>query len=254
MLSETGKEPCDFVAISGKYAVIGNRSEPSVRLMKLEDHEEFQLMSYDARYAHDEARISRDGRTVMLFSYEGFRIYDMEGRMIHETTLPDSVQIYDQQYVKSEGASWLEVIWYDGTVRRYDAADGALIAETAGEPPSKDLYEEYETDQYRFASHLHGAPEAYDIKSGRLVAVLEKDSYLTYVTQVGEYIITEYVSAAGERYGLLLDDRLQTLAYLPGLCDIDDGMLVFDYQSGDLRRCHLYSLQELIDLGERYLK
>ena len=81
---------------------------------------------------------------------------------------------------------------------------------------------------------------------------LEKDAYLTYVTQVGEYIITEYISASGERYGLLLDEDLQTLACLPGLCDVADGMLVFDYESGNLRRCPLYSLPELIQLGKTY--
>ena len=86
------------------------------------------------------------------------------------------------------------------------------------------------------------------------MGTLEEDSYLTYVTQTGEYVITEYVSAAGERYGLLLDKDLQTLAYLPNLCDIQGDMLVFDYGSGNLRQCRLYSLQELVALGETYLQ
>lgn len=254
MSSESCKEPCDFVVMSGRYAVIGNRNEPSVRIMKRENREEYELLSYDTRYIHDETRISQDGQTAMLFSYQSFRIYDMDGRMLNQTELPDPDHIYDQQYIKNEQKSWLEVIWYDGTVRRYDAADGSIIETITVEPPSMDLYEEFYTDQYRFTSPLHGMPEVYDLKSGRSVAVLEKDSYLTYVTQVGEYIITEYVSAAGDRYGLLLDDRLQTLAYLPGLCDISDGMLVFDYKSGNLRQCRLYSLPELMALGESYIK
>ena len=86
------------------------------------------------------------------------------------------------------------------------------------------------------------------------MAELEKDSYLTYVTQLGEYIVTEYISAAGQRYGLLLNDRLETLAYLPDLCDIAGDQLVFDYGSGNLRQCRLYSLQELVSLGETYLQ
>jgi hypothetical protein len=116
------------------------------------------------------------------------------------------------------------------------------------------LEEEFYTDRYRIVSTLHGAPEVYDQKTNKKIAELEEDAYLTYVTQTEEYIITEYVSAAGERYGLLLDDRLQTVAYLPMLCDIMDGMLVFDYGSGDLRQCRLYSLQELTALGELYLQ
>lgn len=252
--TETSKENCDFAALAGGYAVVGNRNEPYIRLMKLENHSEARLLSYDARYAHDEARISGDGNTAMFFNYQGFRIYDMDGNILSEKVLPDPEHIYDQQFVRDEKESYLEALWYDGIVRRYSASDGTLIEETTAAPPSADLYEEFYTENYRFTSSLHGAPQVYDIKSNRLMAVLEQDSYLTYVTQVGEYIITEYVSAAGERYGLLLDDNLQTLAYLPGLCDIVDEMLVFDYESGNLRQCRLYSLQELKSLGEIYIR
>lgn len=252
--SEVCQEPCDFVAIAGGYALAANRSEPSVRLMKLESHEEAAVWSYDARYAHDEARISEDGETAMLFSYEDFCIYDKEGNVVAQTELPDSKYIYDQQFQKGEDGSWLEVIWYDGTVRRYSAQDGSLIWETEGEPPSEDLYEEFFTDEYRITSPLHGTPQVYDRESGKEVGALESDSYLTYVTQAGEYIITEYTSAAGQRYGLLLNRRLETLAYLPDLCDISDGELVFDYGTGSLRQCRLYSLQELVGLGETYLQ
>ncbi|RGE61006.1 serine/threonine protein kinase [Eisenbergiella massiliensis] len=250
MSTESCNENCDFVVLAGNYAVVGNRNEPALRLLKLENHSAAQLLSYDARYPHDEARISQNGQTAMLFSYQGFRIYNMDGELLAEAELPDKEQIYDQQFIKNTDGSWLEVTWYDGAKRCYSAADGFLISEEAGEAPSKDLYEEFYTQQYRIASSLHGAPEVYDLESGRLVAVLEEDAYLTYVTQVENYIITEYISAAGERYGLLLNDNFEVLAYLPGLCDVKEGMLVFDYESGNLRQCRLYSLGELLALGE----
>lgn len=245
---------CDFVELTKEYAIVGNRNEPFLRLLKLENHEEAQLLSYDARYNHEEARISQDGRNAMLFDYQGFCIYDMEGSFLVQVALPDSKNIYDEQFVKSEGGSWLEVIWYDGTIRRYDAADGSLLSEESGEAPDKDLYEEFYTRQYKIVSSLHAAPEAYDLKTGKLAAVLEKDSFLTYVTEVGEYIITEYISASGERYGLLLNQDLETLAYLPNLCDVMGDTLVFDYESGNLRQSCLYSLQELMALGETYIE
>lgn len=251
--SEICEESCDFVVMTGEYAVLANRNESSVRLLKKESHEDTRIMFYDARCDHDEARISQDGKTVMLFDSETFHIYDREGKILAEEELPESREIYDQQFRKSEEGSWLEVIWYDGTVRLYSAADGSVMSETKGEPPRKDLYEKFYTDQYRIESSLHSAPIAYDLKSGRKVKELEAESYLTYVTQLDGYIITEYISAEGERYGLLLDENLETLAYLPGLCDTADGKLVFDYGYGDLRECSLYSLQELIDLGEENL-
>ena len=84
---------------------------------------------------------------------------------------------------------------------------------------------------------------------------MESDDYLTYVTQVGDCLITEYIAASKSRYGLLLNDRLETLAYLPGLCDIiGDDVLIFDCESGNLRQSRLYSIQELIALGETYIK
>lgn len=243
-------ENCDFVALAGKYAVAGNRNEPVLRLLELENHSETQLLSYDARYPHEEARISKNGQTAMLFSYQGFRIYDMDGKILADIELPDAENIYDQQFVKKTEESWLEVSWYNGTKRRYSAADGSLVSEETGKAPSKDLYEEFYTPRYRIASPLHGMPEVYDLESGRLAAVLEEEAYLTYVTPVEDYIITEYISASGERYGLLLNGKFEVLAHLPGLCDVNEGMLVFDYGSGNLRQCRLYSLGELTALGE----
>ena len=112
------------------------------------------------------------------------------------------------------------------------------------------MYEEFYTERYRIASSLHGAPEAYVRKTGRKAATLEPDSYLTYVTEVSGYIITEYISVAGERYGVLLNERLEKLAVLPGLCDVDGEWLIFDYAEGELRQCRIYSLEELVEMGE----
>ncbi len=254
MSTESAAEKCDFVELESGYALVGNRSEPNLRLLQLEDHKEAQLLSYDARYPHKEARISQDGRRAMLFGPQGFCIYDMEGNLLVKEELPDEAHIYDQQFRKTGEGSWLEVIWYDGTVCCYSAEDGRMISKERGQEPEKDLYEEFFTDKYRIESSLHDAPKVYERDSDQLVATLEEDSYLTYVTQVGESIITEYISAAGERYGLLLDEEFQKLAYLPGLCDVSGDQLVFDYKSGNLRQSRLYSLQELIALGETYLQ
>ena len=96
-------------------------------------------------------------------------------------------------------------------------------------------------------SPLHGTPAAYDRETGVLVRELETDDYLTYVTQIGEYVMTEYITTQGKRYGLLLDETCETLAELPGLCDIlEDGTLIFDDMRGNLRESRIYSMQELI--------
>ena len=251
---ETGKDVCEFTALSGGYAVTANRNDPSVRVLQLEKHEDTQILSYDARYRHDEARVSQDQKTVMFFNYEGFRICDMSGSTVTEVLLPDAEQIYDQQFRRSGDGSWLEVIWYDGTRRCYSAADGTVISEEKGEAPSKDLYEEFTTDRYRIASSLHSAPEVYDLKTGKLLAVLEEEDYLTYVTQTGDYLVTEYIGTSGDRYGLLLNENFEVIASLPQLCDVNGDRFLFDYSSGDLRQAEMYSLADLVKLGEAYDK
>ena len=178
------QEQCEFVAVSEEYAVVGNRNKPSVRVLKLDAHNDAHLLTYDARYPHDEARISHDGNTFMLYCIQGFQIYDQKGNLLTELELPDATQIYDQQFIREEKDSWLEVTWYDGTVRCYSAKDGTLISEEKKEAPQKDLYEEFFTQKYRIASSLHGAPEVYDLKSGQKVKNLAGEDYLAYVTQI----------------------------------------------------------------------
>lgn len=249
---ETG-ESCDYLCISGQYAVIGSRNSPVLRLLHRESHPEAEIFAYDPAYPHDEARLSADGSTVMLFSVDGFRLYSRAGALLAEEAMPDPGQIYDQQYRReADGASYLEVIYNDGLRRAWSAKDGTLLWERQGEVPDGSAFEEFFTDRLRIESPLHGTPAAYDRKSGKLVSMLEEDSYLTYVTQVEEGVICEYVSAQGERYGLLMDEQCAVLASLPGLCDIVDGTLVFDYSSGNLRQSRIYSTRELIALAEKY--
>lgn len=254
LVHEKSDEEYSFAELGTEYAALANRSQPDLRVMKEETHEDTCVARYDAKYSHDEARVTGDGKRVMLFSYDGFRIYDNEGRLEAEGSFPDPEKIYDQQFRRNGENSWLDVIWYDGTVRAYSSEDGTLISEEKKEAHSKDLKEEFITEKYRFVSELHSAPRVYDRESGRFVKELEKDAFLTYVTETDEYILTEYVRADGERYGLLLDQNLEILADLADLCDISilDKALYFDYKNGEIRKCHLYSIQELVELGKNY--
>lgn len=243
----------DFLQLAGSSLMAGSRDTPSLRVMKLESHEDAQVFSYDPFYEHDEARLSADGSTVMLFRYDAFRLYDIDGNILAEVEIPNAEQIYDQQYRREGDGSRLEVIYNDGAVRAYSAQDGSVLWEKAEEAPDLSLDEEFFTDKFRITAPLHGTPAAYDRTSGELIRELEENSYLTYVTEVGDYVIIEYISAEGERYGLLLDETCETLAKLPGLCDIlADGTLVFDDTRGNLRQSRIYSKQELLTLAESY--
>ena len=239
----------NFVQIAEGTALIGSSDSPVIRIMRYENYPEAELFSYDPLYEHDEARISADEKTVMLFSYNEFRLYAMDGTLLSETEIPDAAQVYDQQYIRDEEGSRLEVIYNDGTVTAYSAADGTLLYEKKGEKPDKGMYEEFVTDTLRIESPLHGTPAAYDLKSGRLVRELEKDTYLTYVTQAGDYVVVQFVTADGYCYGQLLDSRCGVLAELPYLSDVVGDRLIFDYPTGDLRETRIYEIEELVEMA-----
>ena len=241
----------DMVSICGGYAALASRSTPYVRILKMEDHSDAQFFAYDTAFAHNEARLSTDGSTVMLFRYDAFRLYKADGTVLCEQLVPEPERVYDQQYRREESGCFLDVIYYDGLVRRYSAADGVLVSQQQGPKPDETLLEEFETDTLRIVSPLHGTPEVYDRVTGEKLGTLESQDYLTYVTQVGQYVVTEYMTAAGGRYGMLLNEKGCILADLPDLCDIlPDGRLLFDDMRGDLRISRIFSIEELQALAK----
>ena len=241
---------CDFTDIAGETALTADRNTPCLRILRMERHPEAQLFAYDRTYVHDEARVSREGN-VMLYRYDGFRLYAPDGGLLLEEALPDPEQVYDQQFRREADSEYLEVVYNNGTSLCYSASDGRLQEERTGTPPDGSLDEEFVTDRLRITAPLHGTPKVYDLESGELVRTLEDDDYLAYAAQVDGGIMTEYITAQGQRYGLLLNENCETLAKLPGLCDMtEDGTLVFDDNRGNLRESRIYSLQELMALAE----
>ena len=242
-------EAMDFVHLAGGTALAANRDTASIRFLRYEEHEDAEVFAYDSSFPHDEARLSADGRTVMLFSFDHFRVCSVKGEVINDTLIPDAEQVYDQQFRREGQDSWLEVIYYDGTILRYDAASGELLSKESGEVPDSSLYEEFYTDTLRIESPLHGVPTAYDLKTGREVAALSSDAYLTYVTQTESGVVVQYVTTDGYFYGELLDEDCRVLAVLPYLCDVVDIRLIFDYPTGNLRVSRIYNREELLQMA-----
>lgn len=243
--------PSDFLCISENTVLSGSTNSSVIRILKYEDNRSTELFSYDPACEHDEARISADRKTVMLFRYNKFSVFGMDGTLINETEIPDAENVYDQQYIKSGTDSVLEVTYYSGKVLVYSGADGALLREEQRDPPDDTLFEEFYTDNYRIVSTLHGAPTIYDKQTGKLVAEIDEDAYLTYVTQQGEYILAQFITTDGRYYGTLLNSRCEKLATLPYMCDISEGKVVFDYPTGKLRETRIYKLDELLSMARQ---
>ena len=141
------------------------------------------------------------------------------------------------------------MIYNDGKIREYSAADGTCISEKQGEKPDVTLTETFETSRYRIESPLHGTPVAYDKKSGKQVRRLAADAYLTYITETGDNIVAQYVTVGGTRYGELLNQQCEPVAELPWLCDVVDDTLIFDYPSGNMRESRIYNIHELKEIA-----
>jgi hypothetical protein len=327
---------CDFVRIAGDFAVVGGRDTPVLRIVRHEDRADAQVFVYDASYAHDEARLRADGARVMLFSYDGFRLYDAAGRLLREVEIPDAGQVYDQQYNRESGnltvlykdalriyagedgalmfeedglrsTFWapygVSVFGRDGALRLIDADtgdvlfegraegdfaaycgrivddaflaggeligatrtdDGFLLAVRDGEGGA--VYDDGGKKRFDFVmngkgeafftsdalvlSPEHGTPAVYSLKAGGKIADLEKDAYLTYITETEKGVVSEYVLADGERLGVLLDENYRAVTRFAGLTDVTEDELFFDYKKGNLRKCRIYSIDELIGLAE----
>lgn len=242
--SITNAYPADHICLGNDTALIGSSSSPDVRIMKLDDRSDKNAAVYDPEYLHDEARLTRQGN-VLLFSINGFRMCAADGTVLTETAFDDPQSIYDQLFIRENGDEYLKVIFYDGTVVRYSAEDGSVLSTEKGDPPDSSLYEELYTDDYRIESPLHGTPTAYRRDTGELAAELDSDGYLTYITQSGAYVTAQYMTAEGEYYGVLMNDKLEELARFPGLCDVIGEKLVFDLPSGCIRTTEIRSIEEL---------
>ena len=119
----------DLVCMAKGTALFGSMDRPVLRIMRYEENSEAERFTYDSDYEHREARISSDKETVMLFSYQHFRIYNREGKLVKEVELPNSEHVLEQQFIREDGTSCLEVTYDNGTAHIYSAKDGALLRE-----------------------------------------------------------------------------------------------------------------------------
>lgn len=252
----------DLIGLSGGMAVVGSMDSPVVRIMRYEEHPEAEIFSYDPEYQHDEARISGDKETAMLYSYKHFRIYGKDGTLAAEEEIPDSDRVTDQQFIREKEESYLEVIYDDGRISDYSACSGELLREKADGGEGKEesgnesdnesdeeLDEEFVIDNFRIESPLHGTPVVYDNKTGKEIARLEEETYLTDVVKAGDYLIARYTEVDGHCYGQLLNREFEVLASLPYLSDVLGETLIFDYPAGSIRESRIYDIKEITDIA-----
>lgn len=243
---QEGDDGKRYGAISNDSALMASLDSNLLKILTYQNYPDEQFAKYDSYFDHVECRVTADDQRIVLFQYENMQIYDLKGNLLGENTFTENT-VYDQQYRREEG--YLEIIYYDGMRGHYSDSTGELLEEFQGDVPDDSLDEWFETSRYRIFSPLHGNPEVYEKTSETpdvMVKQIDVADYLTYVTEIGEQFLLEFLSTDGARYGLLCNENLEQLAYLPNLTDYKDGYFYFDEGKGNIKREKMYNLEQLL--------
>lgn len=243
------KSSRNLIDLKNGVAVAGCSDSPVVGIYKYITKKENDFGKYDKDVVHEETRVCADKEHITIFNFEGFSTYTVSGKKEVEISIPNSESLYDQQFLRENGKSLLEVTYRDGHVVYYDAVTGEVSDEKEGVDTDETLLEEFETENYRIESPLHGTPVVYDKKNNRIIKKLSSEDYLTYVTEMNGYIVAQYMSIEKGYYGLLMNRRCEVIGEIPNLCDVYDGMLYVDDGNGRIRCVKIYEWNELIELA-----
>jgi outer membrane lipoprotein-sorting protein len=126
---------CDFVEVSGDYAVLAGLDWNTIRIMRKTDEDNYPVFTYpDADYEFSEARLSSDLSRLALYSADGIRIYGKDGTVLADIINDKSRNILDIQYINGK----IAVIYsdgyaaYDETGAEVAAIDGASYVSYVG--------------------------------------------------------------------------------------------------------------------------
>lgn len=245
-------ESCEYLSLRAKTALAASTGSRSIRLLSLQEHRDALIASYDSNLSHTEARLNLEAGTVLLASYNYMTLLNTDGHVLANMEIPAANNLFDFQYRRSQDSSWVELTYRDGRIVTYSSEDLHQLAERQGPPPDLNREEDFFSDRFRIHCQQNMAPVVYDLLTNEELLTLERNDSLAYVNQTTKGIILEYVAQRGTeifRYGILVDENFEPLAYLPYLCDVIDDHLYFDYPSGEIYHCPLYSLQDLLNMA-----
>ena len=100
-----------------------------MQILKLDNHKETEIFTYDLAYQHIDARVNAENTRVTLFSDQSFRLYNSNGALINESEIPGAAAVNEVHYSKNSGN--LAVLYKDA-LRIYSGDNGALLYEKTG--------------------------------------------------------------------------------------------------------------------------
>ena len=114
---------------------------------------------------------------------------------------------------------------------------------------------EFLTDQYRIVCPPQEPFTIYDRMTGEDLGGYYEDGTLVSIDQTGPCILATYIlPRSDDRLGILFNESFDSLAYIPDICDTLDGELIVDCKDGRICTSRIYSLDELLELAQPYLR
>ncbi|MCL1987184.1 MAG: serine/threonine-protein kinase [Firmicutes bacterium] len=257
-LISTQTLPATMVQLAENTALTAVFDTPNVRIMLLQNNQQADIFTFDASFwenRQSQARLTSDWQRVIIYAIDQFRLYNINGSLIVDMLIPNTSEIFDQQFRRTVQGDYLEITYRNGTIIAYSAVDGTILFEQTSEQPiDLTLFETFETETLRLESPLHSPPRAYNLATGEFIRELEQDAFLTYVTQTENYVVTQYMRADGHVFGVLLNENAETLAILPYLNDVlpnqnGEYTLIFNYPTGNLRQSRIYNINQLMAMA-----
>ena len=242
-------------AISEEYLVLSGGQ----RICVLQWQEQKPVISYPPDYRHNVARVlldsDRQPLSVMLFSNNGFRIYDKDGALVHEESFNQWGMISEIKYLRKPESSsdppgeCLKVNYMD-KVEYYSAKTGELIpGGTSG------VWTDSGREMVVGAFHVkYQRKEGTTVYRGKNRLIASYPDELVCASEYqGQLLISllsgtdYYIRSNAKNYSVLLDEVGNTLAEYPGTdCEVmPDGTLFADDHNGNILRESVWSVAEL---------
>ena len=146
----------DFLDLGDRFALTGSRNAPMVRILRYTDRSAQELFAYDETYFFSEARIQAELDRVVFYSFQGMRIYNLEGILIGKADFPSASPVRDTQY---DDASGNIIVIYDDALLIYSAITGKPLVDVKAKSV---IYTPFGVG----VLHENGGAALYDLATG----------------------------------------------------------------------------------------
>ena len=155
----------DFLDLGASFALTGSRNSNTVRILRYTDRSGQELFAYDADYFFSEARVHGGLDRVVFYSFQGLRIYNLEGILIARADFPAASPVRDTQY---DPASGNVIVIYDDALLIYSAVTGKPLVDVKAKSV---IYTPFGVG----VLHENGGAALYDLATGEATPVQPPD-------------------------------------------------------------------------------